>query len=265
MTKLSQINRYGEEIEQRLLLKTSPIAIKLIKKEADIPEGAIRPKRDLGVHVGLCQGFAMSRRELATIAMLKEDNWCYVPVLAFGLSRPPEAYLEGNAEYPARVADREASKKLAQNSPRLEYGKCIGVASAPLKKANFVPDLVVIYCNSAQLRCLLVAIRYKEGYQVTSTLEPGGACVQSTVPVIKSGECQVSVPCGGDRKHALAQDDEMIFSVPIDKLEDLMLGLRHFDEGSVGSIRLSPEMRPEYTLARFYAEMGGLLGMDTCN
>jgi len=31
-------------------------------------------------------------------------------------------------------------------------------------------------------------------------------------------------------RHALAQDDEMIFSIPKSKLEDLMLGLRYLDE-----------------------------------
>jgi uncharacterized protein (DUF169 family) len=263
VTTRSKIKSYGEEIEKRLLLRTSPIAIKLLKKETDIPKGAIRPKKDLGFHMGLCQGFAKSRREQATVAMLKEDNWCYVPVLAFGLAKPPESYLEGNADFPGRVADLEAAKNLAKKSPRLEYGKYIGVASAPLKKANFTPDLVVIYCNSAQLRCLLMAIRYKNGYQVTATLEPGGACVQSTVPVIKSGECQVTVPCGGDRGVALAQDDEMIFSLPVDKLEDLMLGLRHFDEVGLGCMHPSPHMRPEYPLSEFYVKMGKMIGMDT--
>lgn len=103
MTKLSDFNSYGEEIEKRLQLRTSPIAIKLLEKEGDIPEGTIRPKRDLGFHIGLCQAFAMSRREGAQVAMLKEDNWCYPPVIAFGLAEPPEFYLEGYTNFPDRV------------------------------------------------------------------------------------------------------------------------------------------------------------------
>ena len=51
MTTLEQYNSYGEDLERLLLLKTSPIAVKLLEKEEDIPEGSTRPKRDLGYHL----------------------------------------------------------------------------------------------------------------------------------------------------------------------------------------------------------------------
>lgn len=262
MTTLKELNNYGKELEASLHLKTSPIAIKLLKSEEEIPEGAIRPKRDLGCLLGLCQGFAMSRRENVTVAMLMEDNNCYIPVLAFGLAKPPKYYLEGHTNYPERIGSLEAAKNWAENYPQLEYGKCIGVVSAPLKATTFIPDLVTIYCDSAQLRCLLVDIRYKDGYLVKSTLEPSGACVTPTIPVIQTGECQVSVPCGGDRKWALAQDDEMIFSLPTQRIDDLMLGLRHFDESTSGYTSIAPGMRLNYPLGKLYVKVGKMIGMD---
>jgi len=261
MPTLSDFNRYGEELEKRLQLKTFPLALKMLKRERDIPEGAIRPKRDLGFHLALCQGFAMSRREGALVAMMKEDNWCYPPVIALGLAEPPEYYLKGHTDFPLRIGSLEAAKNLADKSPRLEYGKYAGIVSAPLKTASFEPDLVIIYCNSAQLRSLLSGIRYKEGYQVTSTLEPHAACVQSTVPVVQSGNCQVTVPCIGDRKWALAQDDEMIFSVPKNKLEDLLLGVRFFDEAGFG-FPINFAMKPEYPLTENYLKVGRMVGME---
>ena len=51
MTKVSEINRFGEELEQLLLLQTSPIAVKMLEKEDDIPEGTVRPKKDRGYHL----------------------------------------------------------------------------------------------------------------------------------------------------------------------------------------------------------------------
>jgi hypothetical protein len=71
-----------------------------------------------------------------------------------------------------------------------------------------------------------------------------------SVPVIRSGECPVTVPCGGDRRHALAQDDEMLFSIPAWRLEDLLSGLRHFDEIGLGYTSFAPEMGTEYPLFR---------------
>jgi len=59
MTTLSEFNRYGEDLERLLILRTSPIAVKMLEKEADIPEGAIRPKKDRGYHIAQCQAFAM--------------------------------------------------------------------------------------------------------------------------------------------------------------------------------------------------------------
>ncbi|MFH1487476.1 MAG: DUF169 domain-containing protein [Pseudomonadota bacterium] len=243
-------------------LRTSPVAIKLIKSRDEIPEGAIRPVRDLGYHLALCQGFAMSRRNKATVAMLKEDHWCYLPVMAFGLAEPPDFFLEGNTFYQFSTGDLDAARDLAENLPRLESGKYIGVVSAPLRNANFEHDVVVFYCNSSQLRCLLAAVKYKDGCLVTSTLDPSGACFQCTVPAIKTGECQVTVPCGGDRANALAQDDEMIFTVPRDKLDDLVLGVRHFDEKGFGYTHFAPHMRPEYPLFGNYVKAGRLVGLD---
>ncbi|MCG6534977.1 MAG: DUF169 domain-containing protein [Syntrophales bacterium LBB04] len=262
MFSLNDLNGFGEEMEERLQLRTSPVAVMLLKKEGDIPAGAIRPKRDRGSHLALCQAFAMSRREKATVAMLREDHWCYLPVIAFGLSEAPDYFLEGNTFVKFAVSEPQAAKDLAKALPRLECGKNIGVLSAPLSGASFQPDVVVIYCNTNQLRCLLSAVKYKDGYLVQSTLDPGGACFQATVPVLQKGECQVTVPCGGDRAHAMARDDEMIFSVPNRKLEDLMFGLRALDEAGRGYTRFAPDMRPEYPLSDVYLKAGALVGLE---
>jgi uncharacterized protein (DUF169 family) len=261
MATLPKLNSYGEELEKRLRLKTLPLAIKLLENERDIPDGAIRPKRDLGYHLALCQGFASSRREGTLMAMLKEDMWCSSPVIALGIAEAPEYYLEGHTYFPVTASTLEVAKNLANTLPRLEYGKCIGVASAPLKTANFEPDLVMIYCDSAQLKSLLSGIKYKEGERVTSTLDPSGACIQSTVPVVENGKCQVAVPCGGDRRWALAQDDEIIFSAPRGKLEDLMLGLRHLDEVGVG-LPVNFGARIEYYVDENHLKVARMLGMD---
>jgi uncharacterized protein (DUF169 family) len=262
MNSISDFNRWGEELEMRLRLSTSPIAVRMLKREEEIPPEAVRPKRDLGVHLALCQAFAKSRREKLTVAMLKEDHWCYVPVIAHGLAEPPEFYLQGNMEFPSRVADQEAARRLAKTFPRLEGRNDIGVVSAPLATTVFEPDLTVIYCNSAQLRGLLTGLKYRKGEMVSSILNPGGACVHATVPALQTGACQLTIPCGGDSKRALARDDELIFSVPTNRFEDLMAGLRHLDETGFGYRQSAPDMKFEYPQPPNYARVAGMLGMD---
>jgi len=119
MTKISEFNNYGEELERLLLLRTSPIAVKMLEKEEDIPKEAIRPKRDRGYHLAQCQAFAMSRRRGETIAMLREDNWCWAPLIGYGLEKP----LEGHSalHYIYIVENMEAAKRVAKNFPRLTW------------------------------------------------------------------------------------------------------------------------------------------------
>jgi uncharacterized protein (DUF169 family) len=131
-----------------------------------------------------------------------------------------------------------------------------------LKTVGFAPDVIVIYCNPAQLRHLLLGVQYKEGYIVTSRLDPSSACVQCVVPVLQTGECQVTVPCGGDFTRALAREDEIIFSLPLPRLGDLMLGLRRAEERGMTYLTTTQEMRPDFPRPAFYDTISRLLGMD---
>ena len=69
MAEFSAFHEYREELERRIHLPTFPLAIKLLEKETDIPEGAERPLRDFGYRMTLCQGYALSRKESKLTAM----------------------------------------------------------------------------------------------------------------------------------------------------------------------------------------------------
>ena len=144
MPTISDINTYGEVLEKLLLLRYAPIAMKLIKSEDEIPESAIRPKKDLGEHLALCQAFAMVRRQRKSIAMLKEDHWCVWPLISYGLvefrrgtdyyARTVTAFLEEGAQ--------KSREFFEERYPILEKDKCIGFVLAPLNTADFLPDHV---------------------------------------------------------------------------------------------------------------------------
>lgn len=77
MVELKEFNGYGDVLERSLVLRTSPLAVKMLETENDISQGALRPKRDREYHLAQCQAFSISRRQGLTVAMLKEDNWCH--------------------------------------------------------------------------------------------------------------------------------------------------------------------------------------------
>jgi uncharacterized protein (DUF169 family) len=255
---MSVFNKYGIQIEEKIRPKSYPLAIKMIKDERDIPTEAKRPTKDFGVCMATCQCFSLSRRFGETVAQLFEDMWCPEPVIGFGLAKPPQYFLDGHNRYPEGVETLEAGAKWAGEFPRFPVGEFIGVVSAPLTTASFEPDVGVIYCDSAQLLKLLLSIAYKDGHDIRTVLGGHAACVYAVVPTMLKGQCQVAVPCRGDRGRAGAQDDEMIFAVPKDQIGSLVNGLQ---QSEVGSIPTMFSMKPEYSLSESYAKIARLMGM----
>jgi len=259
MADVEVYREYGEELERRLRLKTFPLALKILERETDVPEGALRPLRDLGYHLSLCQAFQISRREGKLIAMLKEDMWCCEPVIGYGLGEPPEYFLEGHNRFPEDVESLEAGRHFAEEFPRLESGRYVGVVSVPLNATDFIPDMVMVYCDSAQLCLLLLGREYKEGYNLKCALSSHAACVYGVVPALQSGECHVAVPCRGDHYEAMAGDEEMIFTIPPAKLENLIAGLRHV--ASTGStLPKGYAFLPEAPLSESYMKIAKMMG-----
>ena len=250
MKTMDNYNRYGEELERLLLLRTSPLAVKMLAKEEEIPKDAIRPRRDCGFHLSQCQAFAMSRRQRITVAMLKEDNWCWAPLIGFGL-----------VDYQA-AEKFEATKNQVKILPRFNYGKYLGITSAPLRAASFEPDLVLIYANAAQLRSMLLAIKYKEGILVNSQLDSINSCVYAVVDTMLTSQYQVNLPCAGEHHRAMPGEDELIFSVPRDKMEGLILELRKAEKMKAGYAYSSFEMRPNFPRPDFYKELFRMWGLD---
>ncbi|MBN1569421.1 MAG: DUF169 domain-containing protein [Acidobacteria bacterium] len=216
MPTVKEFNAYGEELERELVLRSAPIAVKMLKSEADIPKGAYRPKKDKNKHYAQCQVFSLSRRDRLTVAMLKDDNWCLGPLLAYGLVETPDMPA-GNP---------------AMQYKRFKYGTYVGILTAPLKSAVFEPDLVMIYSDTNQLRDMLLSLKEEEKPKVRSNFFPISCAFCITNPILDN-EYWINLPDPGEYVRALTQPGEMIFSIPVSKLPDFMDGLRKFYKESM--------------------------------
>ncbi len=252
MTDLKKINKYGEEIEKLLKLKTSPLAIKFIEREDEIPDCAVRPKRDSGTHLAQCQAFAMSRREGATVAILRDDQWCWAPLVAYGLVDSGVIDCEGDDVDPHIKGILKWTKELSDELPSLPAGKYIGVLSAPLNTAQFMPDVVMIYSNNGQLRSMLMALKFRPGYSVESDLEAFDSCVYSLVPVFLNGKYRVTFPDPGEYERALVGEDKVIFSLPTTRLDEYVEALKQLDRMGQGYTGLKKAMQPDFPRPDFY-------------
>ncbi len=244
VTAQGEFNKYGEELENFLVLRTSPIAVKMLEKEADIPKEAFRPKRDGGYHIAQCQAFGMSRREGKTVAMLKEDHWCPTALMAYGMVPKPDSM--------AMFRESFAS---------FEVGKYIGVVTAPLKKASFAPDVVLVYLNPAQLRGVVLSVMYGSASDVTTHLFLP-SCGHSVVDPMLSGKYVVVLPDPGEYQRALTLEEELILAVPREKMPGLMAGLRR--GGRPYSHRDQyMSMHPDFEQPQFYKDLFKSWGLET--
>jgi uncharacterized protein (DUF169 family) len=250
MASVNEFNRHGEEIEKLMLLRTFPLAVKMLEKEQDIPEGAIRPKSDLGYHLAQCQAFSISRRKGTTVAMLKEDNWCWGPLLAYGLVEPQAA-----EKFPEL-------KDSIHKIPLIECGKYVGIVSAPLKTATFEPDAVLIYSNNAQLNNMLWALSFGGEDLINAPIFPITSCAFSVVPAL-SGQYGITLPDPGELGRAQAGEDEIIFSLPKEKVQGLVSQLKIFEERKMGYRHNALwEVMPDFPRPDFYKKFYRECGLE---
>ncbi|MBR6522808.1 MAG: DUF169 domain-containing protein [Oscillospiraceae bacterium] len=259
---IQQYNEYGKFLDDTLRLETYPIAVKFFDNLEDIPKNAIFPKRDMGKHMAFCQAKAMTRMRGMTIALTKEDHWCWNPLIAFGMvdCTPGTDYFNVIKKYIGVPADK-ADEFLA-NFPRLELGKCKAVVTSPLHIAEFEPDVILVYSNTMQLNMMLRAVKSMTGTYVKSEFDGIDSCAYATVPPVLNGEYRVTVPDPGDVERARAGKDEMIFSIPPHKLEEVCTGLKGFEKFHM-DYRNTPWLFPfDFERPPFYNEVFEMWGLE---
>ena len=259
--RLEEINQFGIELETWLRMRFHPVAMKMIKKDDKIPKEAIIPTRDWKHKYALCQSIARSQRNGETIFMLKDDHWCFEPVVGLGYVRFPKTFNNGNHRYPDSVKTIKAAAEWGKNMPRLPFGKYQGIILSPINNCNFIPEIVVMHVNGLMATMLMIVKNWIDGKDINCQISGHAACVYAIVPSLLNKKCNIALPCKGDRRLAFAQDDEIIFTIPIHLLQDFIKGIRYLQEREWG-LPLIVQMKEEYDLKRKYKEEGEKLGLN---
>ncbi len=244
MTDLIEFNKYGDELEKQLMLRTSPIAVKMVEKESDIPKNSVRPLKDRGYHLAQCQAFALSRREGTTVAMLKEDHWCPTALMAYG-----------HVPQPADIG------KWSHPYDCFEMGKYAGIVTAPLKTAAFMPDVVILYAKPAQLRGLLLSMKVEDIPQVSGHFFPP-SCAWAVVNPMRTGRYYMVMPDPGEYQRALTEEGDMMFAIPQARMPVLMEGMRKNEHGPFSYRDHHMFMQTDFPRPDFYKEMFKSWGLD---
>jgi uncharacterized protein (DUF169 family) len=125
-------------------------------------------------------------------------------------------------------ANEDAAKTTmeAVDQVKLSKGECAGVVFSPLERTRIDPDLVMIFCNAAQLMRLVHGATQETGAAVQSIFSGrGGSCTEGILQTFKTGKPKVVLPGNGDRVWAMVQDEEIAFAIPADWLDSIIGGL----------------------------------------
>jgi len=121
--------------------------------------------------------------------------------------------------------DEATSQKLAACLYRFEKG-IGGLVIFPLSRTKVVPDVVMGYCLPAQAMRLIQGYLYVTGGVLFfSSAGRMGSCHEGVVKAVKTGEPQLALLGNGDRVWGGAQDSEVMFACPSNRLHALMEGL----------------------------------------
>ena len=251
-------------LDKLLRMRYPAIAIKLVESEAEVPEGAERPEADWGKHYALCQAFALSRRQNKVICLRRQDQWCWTPLMCYGMcdgSKGSVAFEEKVKHI--GIVDPEKAESFVASLPHLPYNKYYAVVMAPLDRADFAPDVILAYTNSAQLRLMLMAVFSQSGTMVDSSFIPLESCIYSVIPPITEGKYRVTVPDPGEYERAFAGDDELIFSIPAQKIDEFFAGIDHQINLGRSLNSYYPAMKEDFARPPFYNRVFESWGMAT--
>lgn len=223
MDGIKELQRACETLMGCSDLTYAPIGIKFAKGPEEVPEEAIRPYRDRGEKWAVCQLIQKARQERVTYAMTLEDHWCWYPVISYGhrkLEPGQEDYriTLNNLGIPQKEREEAFLKKI----PVLEEGSNYATLIGPLDVISYVPDVILIYCDNAQiLRRLIGAVKYMDGDMLPTELDYVNSCCWSMIPTYQTGKFRVTIPDPGEVERAEIGHEEIILSVPPDRFVEL--------------------------------------------
>ncbi|MBN1612886.1 MAG: DUF169 domain-containing protein [Deltaproteobacteria bacterium] len=239
---------------------TFPIGVKLMKNRGDFPEKTRFP-RDMGFKATPCVGIALARKYGWTVGITPGDNPCPVASYLYGWSSAEEESREILSDFMKAMrytATDEAVDTVVEEATKfkLARGQCEGVVISPLELGRVEPDLVMIFCNSAQVMRLVHGATRQTGRSLSSIFSGRfGACNEGVLQTLKAGEPRLVLPGNGDRVWGMVQDEEWIFTIPAGRLDQVIEGLQATHEAGVRypipvDVRRDPRFPPQLRMPK---------------
>jgi len=267
MYTVEQMQDLAKRLHRIIGLPYSPVAVRVFEDDSDIPENALRPYRDEGIHYGYCQVISLVKTTGATIALSKEDHWCWKPLMAFGLvdvERNSDVY--STVLRNCGIASPDRADYFFQNKfPMMSRNDKRMIVVGPMETATFVPDVILVYADSCvQIRDMIAGIKRHTGKLVQSEFDYMDSCVFSFMPTHYDREFRITFPDPGETGRACCGEHEIILSVPVESMEMLVEECEAKKEHArKRNLKQDGTIKPDFPRPQFYNELFEKWGLMT--
>lgn len=227
------------KLETILRLNTRPTAVTFYKDRKDLPRHPGNMKQNF------CQLVSMARYAGREGSSVPDKMICAMGAACLGLIATPEVFTSGKAAVGVYSKDEKAARSFMANTFKVgDSGKQYdAVLVEALESAEKDPDVVVIYCNPAQVMRLIHACAYETGGKVTADTVAEAAMCSSVGYAMATQKPVVGFPCAGDRIFGGTQNEEVVFAAPYAMFEKTLINaLEKTAEGGFSVFPIPPNM-----------------------
>ncbi|MCD1295591.1 hypothetical protein CUJ83_11335 [Methanocella sp. CWC-04] len=205
----------SEVLRSRFALKKPPVAISLLPDlEVRIPV-LKEPMRFCEMWVKAMEG--------EIVCATEKENTCGGGTFYMGLAKPSPD--QRNGTFLSRTINLYRTPRAAvrtdEDTAKIPRGVAVATICAPLDKAGWDVDVVLIVCDPAQAMKIMEAVTYDTGGYVSGRTGPATCSVAVAQPYL-SGDVTYCVADVGARDFMKLEDNEMIVSIPGEKLPGIV-------------------------------------------
>lgn len=218
---------YAEKLKTILGLRHEPVAVKLVRKGTDYPEGYDVPEKQMS-H---CQA-VMGAKNGMCLKVPLDMQGCNVGAACLGMMKNPEKVANGEFHAGIGIHDSpEAAAAMIDERMDVPF-ETDGEIVCPLKNANFEPDVVAFVDIPERIYWFEGLLTHRDGGRVKYSTAPFQcACEDITAVPIVTGKPNISIGCFGCRKKTDMRPDEMAIGVPYSLIPDMVSKLETYRDG----------------------------------
>jgi uncharacterized protein (DUF169 family) len=208
----------SNRMKKMLRLETSPIAISF---STEVPHDV----KQMRGKARLCEMLDKVRLEGRSFYTHSKNHECDGGASSCGFRGLSESGKTG--EFLVKMGlfgSKRAARRFLNSNPRIEVGTVKVMTFAPLEKATFEPDVVVLVCNAVQGMRIAEAFAYESGKRTMGLTGPPICSAVVAAPFL-TGEVVYCLGDTGARKFMKLKDEDIFISIPVELLPEIVESL----------------------------------------